>query len=486
MLEFSKIAQGKDWAVASGSPYAVQAAVRILQQGGSAVDAAIAADAVMGVVEPMATSLGGDLLAMIVPIDGQPVSYNGSGRAPGLLRAEHVRDFPGQRIPERHVFSITTPGLVRGWEDIHLRYGSLPWAELFRDAIQLAAEGYVLGPVAAREWKIFDFTLHHDPHCASLYGAGSPPQSGACIRNPALAKTLEAIAEQGADAFYLGATADRIEQAMLAAGGLLRARDLALHQGEFCSPLTASVFGTDVYQCPPNTHGMAVLEALRNYELSMQADSSFPLALLIDATKQAMQLAQQSVCDPAGNTVCTVIRDPQGMAITLMSSIFKRFGAGYVAPDTGFVLQNRGFGFSAPGHINGPAAYKRPYHTVVPAVALRDARFYMGLGVVGGLMQPQGQIQIWAKVLGEQLALQSAIQQPRWRLETGLSLAIEAGFCAQSATQLRALGYEEPMPGMGELAGRSDFGGAQAIQRQGDGTWLAVSDPRKDGAAAAA
>lgn len=476
-----KSAIGQQWAVATGHPLAAQAARTMLEEGGSAVDAAIAADVVMGVVEPMATGIGGDLLAMIAKQGEAPVAYNGSGAAPLLLTPEHVLDLPNQRIPERHVLSITTPGLVRGWYDVHQRYGRLPWRRLFDDAIRVAQDGFAVAKVAAQEWKIFDFVLHKDPVCAALYRAGQPYAAGEHFRNPELAVVLQAIANDGPDAFYRGEVAQRAEHAMEAVGGLLRANDFSAHQGFFCDPVQVELDDFTLYECPPNTHGMAVLAAVKQvWEHRNQAQPEAELAL-VHATEQAMAYASRVVCDPAGNTVCTVVVDSDGLAVTLMSSIFKRFGSAYAVPGCGFVLQNRGFGFSAPGHVNAPGPHKRPYHTVVPAMALRQGQFYMGLGVVGGLMQPQGQIQIWTKVLRDQRSLEEAMCAPRWRLEAAGRLALEQGFDDVCAGFLREHGFSAPDPGVGELAGRSDFGGAQAVQRQENGGLKAVSDSRKDG-----
>lgn len=481
-----KSAVGGRWAVATGHPLAAKAARTMLEQGGSAVDAAIAADVVMGVVEPMATGIGGDLLAMLAKPGEAPVSYNGSGAAPLLLTTEHVQALPNQRIPERHVLSITTPGLVRGWYDVHQRYGRLPWKLLFDDAIHLAQAGFEVAKVAAQEWKIFDFVLHKDPVCAALYRAGQPYSAGEQFKNTELAAVLQAIADEGPDAFYLGEVALHAERAMLAVGGLLRAEDFKRHQGFFCEPVSVALDDYTLYECPPNTHGMAVLEAVK--QVWEMRDHSAPEAelALVQATEHAMTHAARVVCDPAGNTVCTVVVDSDGLAVTLMSSIFKRFGSGYAVPGCGFVLQNRGFGFAAPGHVNEPGPHKRPYHTVVPAMALQNGQFYMGLGVVGGLMQPQGQIQIWTKVLRDRCPLDEAVYAPRWRLEAAGRLAVERGFDAQCADFLRNHGFSEPDPGVGELAGRSDFGGAQAVQRQTDGRLQAVSDSRKDGCVAVA
>ena len=482
---YSKTAIGKNWAISTGNALAAHAAKRILEKGGSAIDAAIAADAVMGVVEPMATSIGGDVLAIVLEPNQPAMAYNGTGRSPSLLTSEHVADFPNQRIPERHPYSITTPGAVKGWHDLHQRYGKLDWSELFVDAIHYAAQGFKVAEVSAREWKLFDFVLHTDPHCAQLYQAGHTPQAGDRFKNPELAHCLQRIATEGWQAFYEGDIPQRAEEAMLKVGGLLRASDFKQHHGNFCAPLHLERADYIFYQCPPNTHGCAILDALATTPWEPSIPSSADTLALIAATQAALQKAAKTVHDSGGNTVCTVVVDSSGNAVTLMSSIFKRFGAGYVVPGAGFVLQNRGFGFAEPGHVNGPAPNKRPYHTVVPGAVTKDGAFHLGLGVVGGLMQPQGQIQIMHQLFRQSIPLDQALSNPRWRLEGNHVLALESTMDLALQQDLRDAGYTEPSKGVGDLAGRSDFGGAQAVQRLANGELWAVSDQRKDGAALA-
>lgn len=468
--------------VATGNPLATQAARQMLLAGGSAVDAAIAADAVMGVVEPMATGVGGDILAMIYQPDGRVTSYNGTGRAPVGLDASTIASLPGGRIPERHPLSVTTPGVVRGWWDLHQRYGRLDWVDLFCPAIKHARDGFAVAKVAAHEWALFDFVLHQDPVCARLFRAGRPPAAGDQFRNTELADTLERIGREGPDVFYQGPIATAASRTVQAFGGALSVEDFSNHSGNFVEPLSIMFHGARVHECPPNTHGVAILDALTAIQ---QADGdpkdSATWVHMVQATATAMEKARHTVADPSGNTVCTVVTDRNGLAITLMSSVFKRFGSGIAVPDGGFCLQNRGFGFSEPGHINGPAPRKRPYHTVVPGLATVDGRFHLGIGVVGGLMQPQGQIQILTRVLAWGEALQDALDAPRWRLEASDTLAIEKRYPESVTHALRVAGYQPPHRKSGELGGRSDFGGAQAIMRSRQGAWLGATDPRKDG-----
>ncbi|WPB56415.1 gamma-glutamyltransferase family protein [Xylophilus sp. GOD-11R] len=469
--------------VATGHPLASQAARTMLEAGGSAIDAAIAADAVLGVVEPMATGIGGDMLAMVVPVDAEPLSYNGTGRAPAALEPSLVDALPNGRIGERHPYAVTVPGAVRGWHDMHGRFGRLPWASLFAPAIAAARSGFAVAPVCAREWALFAKVLMRDAHSAALYRAAEPPRAGEVFANPELAQVLQAIASDGPDAFYLGAPARAAAQQVQALGGVLTEADFAAHDGLFCTPASTRFRGLTVLECPPNTHGVAVLRALDTLE-AQPLDPADPRTTLqaVQAMGEAMRWAQKTVADPAGNTVCTVVVDRDGLAVTLMTSVFKRFGSGIAAPGCGFVLQNRGFGFSGTGHINGPAPRKRPYHTVVPGAALREGRFHAAFGVVGGAMQPQGQLQLMLRVAAFGEPLQAALDAPRWRLESDTALAIEAGYDPAVAAVLRGAGYTDPL-GQGELGGRSDFGGAQWVMRAPDGGLVGASDKRKDGLA---
>lgn len=485
-VPYLKNVYGEQAMVASGNPLAALAAQDMLMRGGSAVDAAIAADAVMGVVEPMATSIGGDLLAMLYLPEGKVISYNGTGRSPQGLLPERVQALPAGRIPERHPLSVTVPGAVQGWHDLHTAYGRLPWPMLFEHAITHARSGFQVAPVSAREWAIFAHVLRTDAYCARLYQADAPPKAGDTCSNPELANLLEQIAQQGPQAFYQGWVPQAAAHAVQAHGGVLAARDFHTHTGYFCEPVSAMFHGYTVHQCPPNTHGVAVLTALQDIEAyGGEPDAASTWVHLVQATSRAMKQAAQTVQDPAGNTVCTVVVDTDGLAMTLMSSIFKRFGCGIAVPGAGFVLQNRGFGFAAPGGINGAGPGRRPYHTVVPGITTYQGQFCLGMGVVGGLMQPQGQIQILTRVLAWNHDLEQALNAPRMRLEAHDTLAIEQGTSPGLVQALRTAGYAEPPVTAGELAGRSDFGGAHAVLRRADGRLQGVADPRKDGIALA-
>jgi gamma-glutamyltranspeptidase/glutathione hydrolase len=265
--------------VATGHPLAARAARDMLAAGGSAVDAAIAADAVLGVVEPMATGIGGDLLAMLIEADGHAISYNGTGRSPAALSAEMIEKLPNQRIPERHVLSVTVPGAVRGWFDLHARYGRLPFQQLLAPAITLATDGFAVLPITAREWAVFEPVIKRDSACAKLYRAGNTPLKGERFANPELAAILRAIGTDGPDAFYLGAPARQAAAASQAQGGALSAQDFANHRGDFVLPLERKFRGLTVLECPPNTHGIAVLDALEELD-ALPLDRNDPATTL--------------------------------------------------------------------------------------------------------------------------------------------------------------------------------------------------------------
>jgi len=474
---------GRDCMIATGHPVAASEALAVLDRGGSAVDAAIAADAILGVVEPMATGIGGDLLAMIVEPDGKAVTYNGTGRAPLGLTADMVEALPGRRVPDRHPLSVTTPGVVRGWFDLHARYGRVAMADLLAPAIRLAAEGFAVGPIAAREWAFFDSLIARDAACAALYRAGRTPASGETFVNPELAAVLTAVAQDGPAAFYEGAPAVAAARASRASGGVLAEQDFLAHRGNFDRPLSTGFRGLSVLECPPNTHGRAALDALAALEpLALDPRDPQTAVAAVTAMRDGMIRARETVADPAGNTVCTAIVDRDGLGLTLMSSVFKRFGAAIGVPGAGFVLQNRGSGFAEPGHINGPAPGKRAYHTVIPAAALKDGRLHAVFGVVGGAMQPQGHVQLLMRLAAWDEPLQAALDAPRWRLEGDDMLAIEEGTAPDVVAALRGAGFADTN-GLGNIAGRSDFGGAQFVLRAGDGTLRGASDRRKDGTA---
>lgn len=338
MHALSKSSHETEAVISTAHPAALQAAKNILLKGGSAVDAAIAADAVLGVVEPMATNIGGDVFALVYePHNEQVVSYNGTGRSPMGLRPELVEQFPGRRIPERHPLSVTVPGAVRGWQDLHARYGHLPWQDLFEDAIRCAQQGYKLGVVAARERRIFDFVLHQDPECRRIFRAGHPPAAHSVLTNPDLGRVLRHIAQEGADSFYQGWIPQQAAAAVQSHGGVLSEQDFYQHEGFFISPIKQAFFGCEVYQCPPNTHGVSILRVLKSIqEAQLKADSPEAWLNIVQATEKALAYARDTVADPSGNTVCTVIADGQGLQESLDAPRWRLEGARSLALEEGW------------------------------------------------------------------------------------------------------------------------------------------------------
>ena len=488
-------------AVASGHPSATQAALATLRLGGSAVDAAIAADAVMGVVEPIATGLGGDVMA-VVAAPGQVATYNGSGRAAAdatsieFTGGDHgyVKNVGGQ--------AVTVPGTVAGWWDLHQRFGVLSWEAVLAPALAAAAEGVEIGPVTSAIWAAMEPRL--DPAGKALYlRGGAAPAAGTPWRNTALADTLAALAAHGPDHFYRGPIAPELAAAVQGAGGAITAADLAAHCGEWVEPLRRTIAGLELVTVPPPCQGVVVLLAAAQLDEQVAfgaPDSPVSVVAQVESLDRAFGVAVDVVADGVGQldldallteargrptrgplpyapgTVFTAVARGDEF-VSLISSVCDRFGAGVTVPGRGFVLQSRGRGFSLDvTHKNGVAGGRRPYHTIMPTIGIRDGRPALALGVVGGVMQPQGQLQVLAQ-LARGLTAQSAVDAPRFRLMHDGEVAVEANLPEGTDAALRAAGYEvRPPAGV-------DFGGAQVVLASEAGDLSAGSDRRKDGSA---
>ncbi len=474
-------AWGERGAVASGHPLASWTAFDILSRGGHAVEAAIAADAVLGVCEPMATGIGGDALALVIAPDGTVAGFNGTGRSPRGLTAETLERATGSaRVPLRGPWSVTVPGAVGAWAALHERFGRLSLHDLVAPAAALARDGFPVGPIVAREWRRFADVLRADAEATRVFRPDRPPAPGERFANPDLAATLDLIARDGADGFYRW-LADRAPEAVQAAGGVLDRTDILAHTGVqggfFCDPLRRRHGALEVIELPPNTHGVAVLDALEALGPDpVDHDETAGLVRMVEAVDDALTKARATVCD-AGNTVATAVVDAQGWCCILMSSVFKRFGSGLAVPGGGFVLQNRAHGFAEPGHPNGVAPGRRPYHTVIPGAALRDGLPFAVFGLVGGNMQPQGHVQMVSRMARGTTDPQAILDAPRFRVQEPKVVAVEEGIAPAMRDALAAAGYAVSV-------GNADFGGGQLIQRCGVG-WAAGSDRRKDGIALA-
>ncbi len=501
--------------VATSHPLAARTAVDVLDQGGSAADAAVGAAAVLTVVDPRSTGIGGDLFAQVWPAGRDaPVGLAAAGPAPAGMTVEALRRAGYAAMPADGPWTVTVPGSVAGWKVLLERFGVLGLDRVLQPAIQIAETGFEVTRYVAEEWLASVGKLEGNPAAAAVYlPGGRAPQAGEGFANPDLAASLRTIAQDGPDQFYKGGTAERIAAAVAQLGGPLRAEDLAAWSGpEWVTPIDVAYRGVRVYQIPPPGQGLITLQALSIYE---QADPSDPIDAThaaIEALKLAFADAQAFVADPAhspvptetllsadylraraalidprramnaepgrpGDTVYVAVADADGGACSLIQSLYEGFGSGVVVDGTGITLQNRGAGFVLDeAHPNRPEPGKRPYHTIIPAMLGRGRAFYGCLGVVGGLMQPQGQVQILQALLDRGLDAQAALDAPRFRVLSGRAVAFEEHYDRATVSQLAARGHEI------STLGRFDAGGAQLVLRD-DGAFAGASDPRKDGQA---
>ncbi|MBK8021657.1 MAG: gamma-glutamyltransferase [Chloroflexi bacterium] len=517
--------------VATSNPLASQAGLAILRAGGGAADAAVAAAAVLNVTEPASTGVGGDMFVLYYDARSGTVSaLNGSGRAPKALTADALRSQGMDEIPIRSPHAITVPGAVAGWIDLLTRFGRMPVSDVLADAIHYAEQGYPVHPVFAAGWRRAETFLKNSPSYGEYLPGGRAPEAGEIVRLANLASTLRGIAEGGVSAFYEGPVAEAIVRTIQELGGAMTLDDLREHQSTWDDPLRVDYRGVTVYECPPNGQGIAALQALnvlKAFDLAaMPWDSPERLHLMVEAMRLAFADARQYVADMAvqpapvewllsdayadqrrarirkdaamdpptygmpfggSNTVYLTAVDGEGNACSFINSLYTGFGTGIVARGTGVLLQSRGALFSLePGHPNELAPAKRPYHTIIPAMATRDGALYASFGVMGGFMQPQGHVQVITALLDDGLNPQEALNRPRWCLEEGTSssvLALEEGIPVATMARLADLGHKvRPVSGQG----RGVFGDGQIILRDPEtGVLLGGSDPRKDGQTAA-
>lgn len=506
-----------DNVVATSQPLAVQAGLAALRDGGNAVDAALAAAMTLTVVEPTSNGIGSDLFAIVS--DGQTLhGINASGRSPAAVDTERLmRD----GIALRGWDSVTVPGAVSGWVALHQRFARLDLRRLTAQAVAYARDGYAVGPVTARAWEAAAAVLGRSPDFAPFMPGGAAPAAGQRFAFPAQAETLELIAATDGAAFYDGQIAERITAHAAEHGAALSAADLAEHSPEWVSPLSVALADTMVNELPPNTQGLAALQALallaRTAVGEHAPDSVEAVHLQIEAMKLAFADAHAHIAEPAamtvtgqallddayldqraalidpghagdavasrlptGGTVYLCAADASGMAVSLIQSNFHGFGSGIVVPGTGVSLGNRGAGFvTAAGHPNVIGPRKRPFHTIIPAFSSDLAGTPMAaFGVMGGHMQPQGHVQYLLRTALWSQNPQAALDAARWRVDPGGRVALEPALAADIAHALVARGHdittEQTMGG---------FGGGQAVVRC-NGAWLGASDPRKEGHAA--
>jgi gamma-glutamyltranspeptidase/glutathione hydrolase len=514
--------------VATSHPLAAQAGLGILRQGGNAVDAAVAAAAVITLTEPVSCGLGGDAFAMVW--DGKGLhGLNASGRAPMAWTPDYFANKYGHhdtQLPKRGIDAVTVPGVVAGWAALHQRFGKLPFADLMQPAIEVAQRGYLVPVVVQQKWVAGAAELAGSPGFNETFMPwGRAPQVGELFKFPAAAKALQAIAATQGRAFYEG----EIAQALLAfsgrLGGALTAADLASYQPEWVTPLAQNYRGYDLHEIPPNGQGIAAqiaLGILGHFDLaSLPVDSAAAQHLQIEAMKlafadvyahvadpSAMQVTPAQMLDPGylkaraalidphkaqvfgagnlakGGTIYLSAADESGMMVSLIQSTYMGFGSGCVEPTYGISLQNRGHSFSRqPDHPNVVAPGKRPFHTIIPAFLSKDGQPVMSFGVMGANMQPQGHVQTLVRMLDYQQNPQMACDAPRWRFNTGLDLNVEAAMPA--ATQQGLLERGHQLSAISDSY--QDFGAGQFIWRMGDPAvegYCVASDPRRDGLAA--
>ena len=495
-------------AVAAGHARATEAAVRLLSEGGSAVDAAIGADAVMGVVEPTGTGVGGDLMAVVATREGVS-ALNGSGRSGRRTDPESVPDNGHGFVPSVGGWAVTVPGAVAAWEDLHSRFGRLPWPSLFEPAIEAATEGAEVGSTGSWLWEGSRSRL--DAAGEALYfPTGTAPVPGERWRNPALAAVLKQIAADGPDALYRGSLARAVCEAATAAGGSMHIDDLAGHRSEWAEPLRVGLEEHELITVPPPCQGAVTALAAQSVHdrglLGATGDDAGAeaAASMVEALDRAFAVALDCLADPAATevpgyddmrarlssaprhgpmplgpgTVFTVVFTAE-QAVVLTSSVCDRFGSGVTVAESGFVLQSRGRGFSTNlSHPNAVAPGKRPYHTIVPTLLLEKGQPMLGMGVVGGIMQPQGQLQILHRLLGG-ADLAAAVEAGRFRLIGDGLVTTEASLEPAWRAAIGRAGYE--LVGTADVIG--GFGGAQAVLHRA-GALTAASDPRRDGTSA--
>ena len=512
--------------VATSQPLASATGLEVLRHGGNAVDAAVAAAAVLSVTEPHMTGIGGDMFAIVwLAREQKLVALNASGRAGSLMTRETLQARGFRAGSQQGVMSVTVPGALAGWDMLVRTHGKRTLAQALQPAITYAREGFPVSPIIAAQWANETAFLQRDSAAAATYlPGGRAPKAGEWFRNPDLARTLQEIADNGVGTFYGGALGQRIVARLSALNGFITLDDLRQNTPTWVTPISVPFQGYRVWELPPNNQGIAALEMLRileTYDLrTMGHNSPAYLHHLIEAKKLAYadldrfvgdadhlaMPAEQLLTDefiaerrrhmnttraqervdpgPArtkSETIYLTVADAEGNMVSFINSIYDYFGSGIVVPGTGFALHNRGAGFTlTPGLPNTVAPGKRPFHTLIPAFVTQTVngreQAYMSFGLMGGGVQAQGHVQFLLNHFVFGMDVQAAIDAPRFRHYDGLRVALETPITDSVRTGLEAMGHvliDQP-----PIA----FGGAQAIIRSPKG-YAAGSDPRKDGMA---
>ena len=519
----------RDGIVAAESPLAAQAGATILARGGNAVDAAVATNAVMGVVAPMMNGIGGDLFALVYEAkSGKLYGLNASGWAPAGLTIDFLKSKGFSEMPERGIHAVTIPGTVDGWSKLLTRFGTKRFPELLSPAIYYAREGFPVPELDAEDWAGAENDVKQDRNAAAVFLIGGrAPRTGEVFRNPDLARSLELIAADGRDVFYKGEIARRIVATSSRLGGRISAEDLAEYSSEWVEPISTTYRGWTVYEIPPNGQGIAaliMLNIMENFPLAKYghnsadalhamieakklayadmyryvADQKFsrvPVAgmlskeyaaaraKLIDMSKANCSVsAGEPIFPKSSDTVYLSVVDREGNMVSLIQSNSAEFGSGIVADGTGFALQNRGALFSFdPASPNALAGRKRPLHTIIPAFMERGQE-RIAFGIMGGFNQPQAHAQFVANVVDFGMNIQAALEAARFTKYsfTGCDVEMEDRIPADIRTALTSRGHQIQLRGNYS----SEMGGGQAVRRDNSSRAnYGASDPRKDGEA---
>jgi gamma-glutamyltranspeptidase/glutathione hydrolase len=521
----------RNGAVATSQPLAAQAGLKMLQDGGNAVDAAVATAAALNVLEPMSTGIGGDMFALIwMNKDKKVAALNGSGHSAAGANAEDVKNKGYNEIPregEDAGFSVSVPGTVDGWAMALEQYGRMTLAEVLQPAIDYATGGFGVSDIISNGWANNEVKLKYRPSGNEMLKNGRAPKKGEIMHLPQLGKSLQAVAEGGRDAFYQGDIAKKIADYVQETGGWITEADLEEHHSDWDEPISTDYRGVTVYECPPNGQGIAALMALNIAEgfdiADMGAQSPDAYHHLIESMRLGFSDALQYVADPrevempitgmldrsyadsrragisseranngvtfgnpgpSADTVYLSVVDGEGNACSFINSLFNGFGSGLVVPTTGIALQNRGALFSLdashPNYIHGK---QRPYQTIIPAMATKDVELWLSFGVMGGFMQPQGHLQVISNMVDHGMDSQAALDALRFNIDVvgdGV-VSVEEDMPESTVAELRRRGHRvEVVSGYD----RPGMGGGQIISRDAEtGVITAGSEPRKDGAA---
>lgn len=532
MIEFPSrrsVVRAQNGIVAASQTLASVAGLRMLLNGGNAIDAAIAAAATLNVVEPMSTGIGGDMFALVwIEREQKIYALNGSGRAPAALNIQQVRMRGStDEMPMMGWLPVTVPGAVDGWSQLLNRFGTMTFADVLAPAIDYAENGFPVTELIAGGFARQQPKLDMNPEAARVYlFKDAPPGVGQIFKQPDLAKTFRLLARDGRDAFYTGEIADEISKYSYKTGGFITKHDLANHTSTWEEPIATTYNDVELYECPPNGQGIVALCALNILQeidlIEMEHNSVEYIHHIIEALKLAFADAFAHVADPShvpvptekmlskeyatrrrslidagramkfpeagvrigDDTIYLSVVDKERNCVSFINSLYEGFGSGIVVPGTGICLQNRGANFSLdPKSPNALAPNKRPYHTIIPAMAFKrnaagERKPWLSYGVMGGFMQPQGHVQVLLNMTDFKMDPQRALDAPRVRVFADGSVAVEDEFDNDTRVGLTKRGHN-----ILESA-REEFGGGQVIEIDPEtGALAAGSDPRKDGAA---